>query len=436
MKKGVLNYVTDFFWTTEKKESRTQILFADGGASVIWSGKDYRSFANEAYLRNVVAFTCISKVAQSVSSVPWWIYKLNSDGKKEKLNAHELLSVLKRSNPFDSFGFLIMKAISYLLLSGNSFLEIVKADSSKTMRELYALRPDCMAIKKNSSTGELSGYEYSVNGKKVEFNKNPDGSCDILHLKNFHPTDDWYGAAATQSAGYEIDTDNERSKWNKGLLENQARPGMIFTVNGVMTDQQFERLEKQLKLEYSGGEKAGKNLIVQGEKGTTVSPYGWNAIDLEYIEGGRELARKIAMAYGVPSMLLGIPGDSTYANFSEARLSFWEDTISFYLEYIKAELNNWLLKDQENILLDYDLSSIPALASRRKEQWETAEKATFLTVNEKRDMVGLESIGAEGDVIMVSASMVPLGEEPNLTELPVDNNPSDENPTDETAVEE
>jgi HK97 family phage portal protein len=414
MKKGVFNYVADFFWKPNQKTSRTQVLLAGGGSDAVWSDKNYKTFADEAYLKNVVAYTCILKVAQAVSTVPWLLYEIDKDGKKIKVNAHELLSIIKRSNPADSFNFLIMKAVAYLLLCGNSYLERARSEVSKRIEELYVLRPDYMQIKKDSTTGALGGYIYNVNGRSVTFPVELDGSCDILQLKNFHPTDDWYGAAATSSAGYEIDTDNERSNWNKGLLQNQARPGMIFVSNSQLTDKQFERLESQLKVQYAGGDNVGKNLVLEG--GTDAKPYSWSAVDLEFIEGGRELARKIAMAYGVPSMLLGIPGDSTYSNYSEARLAFWEDTISYYLNYIKSELNNWLLKDQENLYLDFDLSDVPALATRRKEQWQTAETSTFLTINEKRDMVGLESIGDAGDVVMVSAAMVPLGEEPDLDE--------------------
>jgi phage portal protein BeeE len=125
-------------------------------------------------------------------------------------------------------------------------------------------------------------------------------------------------------------------------------------------------------------------------------------------------------------MLLGIPGDNTYSNYNEARLALYEDTVSYYLNYLKAELNNWLLKDQDNLLIDFDLSDVPALASRRKETWQTAETSTFLTINEKRNMVGLESLGDVGDVIMVSAAMVPLGDEPDMSEEigPVDEEPA------------
>jgi HK97 family phage portal protein len=414
MNKGVLNYVADFFWKPSQKTSRTQVLLAGGGSDAVWSEKNYKTFADEAYLKNVIAYTCITRVAQAVASVPWLLYEIDEEGKKIKIDNHELMTLIRRSNPADSFNYLIMKTVAFLLLDGNAYLEKVPRTVNKGIAELYSLRPDYMQITKNSTTGALRGYTYTVNGRTIDFPVELDGSCDILQLKNFHPTDDWYGAAATASAGYEIDTDNERAKWNKGLLENQARPGMIFISNSQLTDKQFERLESQLKVEYAGGENAGKNLVLEG--GTDAKPYGWNAIDLEFIEGGREVARKISMSYGYPSMLLGIPGDNTYSNYTEARLALYEDTVSYYLNYLKAELNNWLLKDQENILLDYDLSGVPALESRRKEKWQTAETSTFLTINEKRDMVGLESIGDVGDVIMVSAAMVPLGEEPDYSE--------------------
>jgi phage portal protein BeeE len=38
-------------------------------------------------------------------------------------------------------------------------------------------------------------------------------------------------------------------------------------------------------------------------------------------------AREIALAFGVPPMLLGIPGDNTYANYQEANRAFWRQTV-------------------------------------------------------------------------------------------------------------
>ncbi len=38
-------------------------------------------------------------------------------------------------------------------------------------------------------------------------------------------------------------------------------------------------------------------------------------------------ARDIALAFGVPPMLLGLPGDNTYANYREANRALWRLTL-------------------------------------------------------------------------------------------------------------
>ena len=101
----------------------------------------------------------------------------------------------------------------------------------------------------------------------------------------------------------------------------------------MLTDAQYDRLEKKLKEDYGGAANAGKSLIIDGDQGADVKPYGYSPSDLEFTEGGRELARRIAFAYGVPPMLVGIPGDKTYSNQKEARQAFWEDTVVYYLNY-------------------------------------------------------------------------------------------------------
>ena len=191
------------------------------------------------------------------------------------------------------------------------------------------------------------------------------------------------------------------------MLQNEGRPGIIYSVKGTLTDTQFDRLEKQLKESYSGAANAGKNLILESLEGAAVTPYNWSPKEMDFIESNRELSRKLSYAYGVPPMLIGIPGDNTYSNYKEARLAFWEDTVIFYLEYIKGEFNNWFFEQKSDLFFDFDLDDIPALAPKREMLWERAEKANFLTTNEKREMVGMEKIDG-GDVLLVPANMIPL----------------------------
>ena len=183
------------------------------------------------------------------------------------------------------------------------------------------------------------------------------------------------------------------------MFENEARPGMLLFVHGFLADEQFDPLERQLKDKYSGKDNAGRNLILEGESKGDAKPYSWSPREMDWIESNRELSRKICIGYGVPPMLLGIPGDNTYSNQKEARAAFWEETIIYYLNLLKGELNNWLFETEE-IFIDYDLSDIPALAYKMEVVWQRVKDAAFMTINEKREAVGLEK-HPSGDVILV-----------------------------------
>ena len=117
---------------------------------------------------------------------------------------------------------------------------------------------------------------------------------------------------------------------------------------------------------------------------------GMSNRDMDFIESKHSAARDIALAFGVPPQLLGLPGDSTYSNMQEARLALWEETILPLLDTTKDALNNWLAPLYGAALeIDYDQDSISALAPRREHVWARLEQASFMTINEKRAQVGL-----------------------------------------------
>lgn len=395
-----------------KSSKVTGLITSTSGRHAKWSDHDYENFAKETYLKNVIAFRCIIEIAQSVGSVPWGSFKKLKGGKRELIEDHYTYRLLKRANPNESFGYLMSKVAAFHVMAGNAFLEKITpmtGPNTKVPQELYTLRPDRMSILPGAGNRLVAGYKYTIGGRDQTWYTNSlTGRGNILHLKSFHPTNDWYGASVTETVAREVDTSNEMVEWNKKLLENEARPGLIISVVGTMGDKAFERLEKQLKNDHGGADNAGNNLILEGGNGITAAPYGWSPGDIDYIEGGREIARRICHAYRVPPQVIGIPGESKYKNYEEARLHFWEDTICSYLNFYRNEINAWLIEEEEQeIFIDYILDDIPALAPRREIPWKRAQESDFLTVNEKREMVGMESTEG-GDVILVPANMIPL----------------------------
>lgn len=116
---------------------------------------------------------------------------------------------------------------------------------------------------------------------------------------------------------------------------------------------------------------------------------GLSPRDLDFAAGKNLSGREIAQAYGVPPTLVGIQGDATYANYKEARLHLWEDTILPLLDTFIAEMNRWLVKPMHpHLKFRYNIDDIPALAHRREPIWDRLKDADFLTTNEKRAALG------------------------------------------------
>jgi HK97 family phage portal protein len=110
---------------------------------------------------------------------------------------------------------------------------------------------------------------------------------------------------------------------------------------------------------------------------------------MEYIETKHEAAREVALAFGVPPMLLGIPGDNTYANYAEANRTFWRQAVLPLAARTAKAFTHWLSQAFGGALrLGLDVDSIEALSVEREALWQRLEQASFLTVDEKRAAVG------------------------------------------------
>ena len=112
--------------------------------------------------------------------------------------------------------------------------------------------------------------------------------------------------------------------------------------------------------------------------------------DLDFVEAKNAAAREIALALGVPPLLLGIPGDNTYSNYAEANSALWRQTIIPLVERIALQLGNWLSPGfgNEALRLIADTDQSPALAAEKDALWKRLEGASFLTTDEKRIAAG------------------------------------------------
>ncbi len=357
----------------------------------IWTPRNYESLTKHGYNKNVIVYRCVNLIARSAASVPWRLYK----GEQELTN-HPILDLLHRP-AFNQAGSAFMESIfAYLLLAGNSYIEL--SEIASLPKEMYVLRPDRVKIVP-SSNGVVSGYEYNVNGRTKLLPANfASGKSRVLHIKLFNPLNDWYGMSPIEAAACSIDQHNAVASHNLSLLQNGGRPSGALIVNKSsgaykesLTKEQLTELRTDLKNIIEGEKNSGRVMILDGD--FVWQEMGLSPKDLDFISGKNLSSREISQAFNVPPILIGILGDATFANYKEARLHLWEDNILPLLDLVTDELNAWLAQwFGEDIRLNYDIDSIPALSSKREEAWAKIAKADFLTINEKRKAVGYQPI--------------------------------------------
>ncbi|MGM4997408.1 phage portal protein [Tardiphaga sp. 538_B7_N1_4] len=373
----------------EVKASRTaRVLAFESGGRARWTPKDFAALAREGYLSNAIVHRAVRLIAENAAACSFLVF----DGAQER-EAHPLAQLLTRPNPRQDGGVFFETLYAHLLLAGNAYIEAVTLDTQvrqHEVRELYALRPDRMKVVPGSD-GWAEAYDYSVGGRSVRFDQQASGVPPILHLTFFHPLDDHYGLAPIDAAATALDTHNASSKWNKALLDNAARPSGALVYAGpegsVLSEPQFDRLKRELEGNYQGAANAGRPLLLEGGldwKAMSLTPK-----DMDFLEAKHTAAREIALAFGVPPMLLGIPGDNTFANFQEANRVFFRQTVLPLAARTGNALAQWLAPAfGDGIRIDIDTDRVDALAADRTALWERVSSADFLTLNEKREAVG------------------------------------------------
>jgi HK97 family phage portal protein len=377
----------------EIKDSRAQRLIALTTAGrPQWTPRNFEALAREGFARNPVAYRCVRMIAEAAASVPLVVF---DQGRRSA--DHPLLQLLERPNPEQGRADLMEAFFGGLQTAGNAYLEAAE-DGDGLPIELYSLRPDRMKVVPGAR-GWPQAYSYTVGAQTVQLVRGADGWMPVLHLKLYHPADDHYGFSPLEAAAFAVDVHNASGAWNKALLDNAARPSGALVYGGGETserlsEEQFERLKAELAEAHTGAMSAGRPLLLEG--GLDWKPMSLSPADLDFIAGKHAAAREIALAFGVPPPLLGIPGDNSYANFKEANAAFWRHTVVPLAERTARALTGWLGPRFGAVTIGCDLDGVPALAPEREALWARLEAASFLSLEERRRMAGLGDGGPNG----------------------------------------
>lgn len=410
---AVLDNIKNFFTgEPESKQNYSTVGFFGVGTGDAKQYK-YQDLAKDGYMQNAIVYRCVNEIANGASAVPYMI-KQGDD----VLEYHPIMDLLNRPNPLQSNSEFFASLFGYLLLAGNSYVLKVGAENQPPS-ELHLLRPDRITIK-GGQNYIPEKYQYIISGRvHAEYEVDQEtANSELKQIKLWNPLDDYYGLSPLAAGALEIDQHNMSAKHNVNLLNNGARPsGAVvfkprddqgFAVN--LTESQRQQLLTDLNNRFSGTNNAGRPMLLEGD--FDWKEMGLSPKDMDFGKLKHMATTDIALCFGVPSQLVGVPDAQTYANVAEARLALYEETIIPYLKKIESDMNEWLVPMfGEDLMFCYDIDAIPALSERRKKTYENVALAVregIITRNEARERLGLSPLNGADD-LLVNAALFPLG---------------------------
>ena len=258
---------------------------------------------------------------------------------------------------------------------------------------LFALRPERVSVETDAQ-GWPVGYVYRAGAAVTRYPAESIGDrAGLLHIRGFHPLDDHYGAGCLGAASAAVEVHNAAAKWNRALLNNAARPSGAVTYQpgdgSVLSAEQYARLKAEMETGFAGAANAGRPMLLEG--GLSWQAMSLTPAEMDFARARDTAAREIALAFGVPPLLLGLPGDATYANYKEANIALWRLTLlpltARILSALSAHLQHWW----PGLVVSVDRDAVPALSEDRERLWAQVSAAAFLSDAEKRALLGLEA---------------------------------------------
>ena len=377
------------------------LVFSGAGEDGTWSEKSYEALARTGFMQNPIVYRSVRLVAETAAAIPMLLYQGRSE-----VAEHPLLDLLRRPNramggTLDGAS-LVETLCGHLLLSGNAYLEASVVD--RAVKALTALRPDRVRIVEDRD-GWPQAYEYRVGASVRRIAADGDDAdgpaagpsgggrpSRLLHVRLFHPLMEFSGYSPLGAAQTALELHNAASRWNKALLDNSARPSGALVYQpgdgGNLAPEQFDRLKAELESGYAGASRAGRPMLLEGGldwKAMALSPK-----DMDFVEARNGAARDIALAFGVPPMLLGIPGDNTFSNYSEANRAFYRLTVLPLIGRLTGAMGDWLAQHfgAPELRLGLDLDQVDGLCAEREALWSRIGAADFLSRSEKREATG------------------------------------------------
>lgn len=291
-----------------------------------WQNTVFNGSHNEVLSTNETVFSVITRLANTLASLPIHYYK--KDSQRDTDGAINLLRMEANSN---SSGFQLINDTEVARnLTGNGYIFIQRDQFTGMPMALWALDPDYVTILRNMDDNSIwyrvaeDGFNFTVS------------SMDIIHVKHIHPLSSLYGISP-------IDVLRDSLKFQKAvedfsLNEMSKKDSFVIEYDRSVDSEKRQAIINDFvkMIKQNGG------AVVQ-EKGFKYDRFEsrFNPADLASVEGISRI--RIANAFDVPLSFVNDNSSKATTNVEHVMTQFVEMTLAPIIRQYESEFNRKLL---------------------------------------------------------------------------------------------
>ncbi len=351
---------------------------------------NYNAWAGEAFGKNSTSFFAIEKIAAKCGEIPLKLFRMQN-GEEVEITEHPILRLLQMPNMREkTYSDFVASWVSYLKLAGESYI-FTPAQDARSVQQLILIQPD-MVRPKFDKLGTPTEFVIKLGSEDLTIKFETGGFFPINLTKTFNPLEQNRGFSPFGPLRFSVQLLNETNRFAVNFIQNRCSPPGLLSTEGTLKQQQVKQLERIIEEKYTGPQNAGRPMVLWGGlKWQSMTSTGKDQTTI--IEGREYNDRDISRTLGVPPILLGIPGDSTFNNLLEAKRDFVLSTCKPIMQIFADSLNNWLLDSaaDQNLFLRPAIDMLPEIQEWRTASYEKVDKIRFLSFNEKRKLSGFET---------------------------------------------
>ena len=350
------------------------------GARLVKSGQ---MITPDSAMRISTVYACVKVIAETIASLPLFLYKRLPDGGKEPATDHYLFPLIhdRISEELTNYEFFEM-VLTFLCLNGNS-LGWKMMNGSDQLQSIYPLDPARVKLERRK---EKLWYIYSpsrneATQKKLELREN-----EVWHARNLTTdTDFFWGLSPISQAREAIGMAMAAEEYGAKFFANDAAPSGILKLPGTLKEDAQVRLKKSWN-ETQTGDNRFKVAVLEG--GVEWQQVSISNNDAQFLETRNFQVEEICRIFRVPSIMVQHPDKTmTYASAEQMMTAFQVHCIRPWCVRIESSLERSLLnpKERRKYFIEFNIDGlVRGDIKQRYEAYAVAIQNRIMNPNEIR----------------------------------------------------